>query len=42
MLLTRAAAVSAVANLSITYLNEFFPSVKAPLAKPPDGFLNNG
>jgi len=31
--LSRIAAVSAVANLFITYLGEFFPSVKQPLAR---------
>lgn len=31
--LTRVAAVSAVANLFITYLSEFFPGVKSPLAR---------
>jgi basic amino acid/polyamine antiporter, APA family len=31
--LSRIAAVSAVANLFITYLSEFFPGVKAPLAR---------
>jgi len=31
--LTRIAAVSAVANLFITYLSEFFPSVTAPIAR---------
>ncbi len=31
--LTRVAAASAVANLFITYLSEFFPGVKAPLAR---------
>jgi basic amino acid/polyamine antiporter, APA family len=31
--LTRIAAVSAVANLFITYLSEFFPGVTAPLAR---------
>lgn len=33
MWLTRVAAVSAVANLFITYLSEFFPAAKAPLAR---------
>lgn len=33
MWLTRVAAVSAVANLFITYLSEFFPGVKLPLAR---------
>jgi amino acid transporter len=31
--LTRVAAVSAVANLFITYLSEFFPGVKSPLVR---------
>ncbi len=33
MWLTRIAAVSAVANLFVTYLSEFFPSVKEPLVR---------
>ncbi len=33
MWLTRISAVSAVANLFITYLSEFFPAVRAPLAR---------